>query len=55
MEAEGLLVPRVLWLLLWVQLCWGKCLLPCPTALGPLGTSRVMGIPLEKGFHPTKQ
>ena len=32
MEMEGLLSPRVLWLLLWVQQCRGKCLFSCPTA-----------------------
>ena len=28
MGTEGLLSPQMLWLLLWVQLCRGKCHLP---------------------------
>ena len=34
MGTEGLLSPQMLWLLLWVQLCRGKCQSPCPTAQG---------------------
>ena len=32
MGTEGVLSPRMLGLLLWVQLCSGKCQFHCPTA-----------------------
>ena len=53
MGMVGLLSPRVLWLLLWVQLCRGKCRLPFPTAQGhrvPVGSSRALW---EEGFFPS--
>ena len=39
------LLPPVLWLLFWVQLCRGKCQFPCPTGWSqraPAGSSRFL-------------
>ena len=52
MGTEGLLSPQVLWLLLWVQMCRGKCWFPCPTSWGqwaPVGSWRSLW---ECGFFP---
>ena len=50
MGTEGLLSPQMLWLLLWVQLCRGKCHLPCPTAQGQRVPAWSWGSVWERGF-----
>lgn len=57
MGTEGLLSPWVLWLLLWVQPCRGKCFVPQPGASrqqqshwDPLSSSGVIRIPLGVGL-----
>ena len=50
MGTEGLLSPQMLWLLLWIQLCRGKCHLPCPTAQGQQVPAWSLGSVREWGF-----
>ena len=50
MGTEGLLSPQMLWMLLWIQLCRGKCHLPCPTAQGQQVPAWSLGSIREWGF-----
>ena len=55
MRTEGLVFPQVLWLLLWLQLCRGKCRFPHPTSWGqwghgdPTGNAVPFQAPLRQG------
>ena len=50
MGTEGLLSPQMLWLLLWVQLCRGKCQLLCSTAHSQQVPVWSLGFAWEWGF-----
>lgn len=52
MGIEGLVFPHVLWLLLSVQLCMGKCWFPHPTCWGQWAPVGSWGSLWECGSFP---